>query len=171
MGDNSQDDNQVRALRSAFGRFPTGVAIVTALGENGEPVGMTISSFNTVSLAPALISWCIDLGAASYPAFSGAGKFSVSVLSEEQAELALRFATRGANKFHDIPPTRHEAPLIPDACAWFKCETLRTIVLGDHAMLIGKVIGFSTSSARPLVFAGGRLQELAAEVEPLNQAA
>jgi flavin reductase (DIM6/NTAB) family NADH-FMN oxidoreductase RutF len=171
MDHNSQNDSQAGALRVAFSRFPTGVAVVTALAENRLPVGMTISSFNSVSLSPALISWCIDRDAASYAAFSRARAFSVSVLSDDQAELAQRFATRGANKFHDIPVEHRAAPLIPDACAWFKCETCHSVILGDHAMLIGKVINFSDNGARPLVFAGGRFQELAADLGTLPQAA
>jgi flavin reductase (DIM6/NTAB) family NADH-FMN oxidoreductase RutF len=171
MDHNSQDEAQARALRAALGRFPTGVAVVTALADNLLPVGMTISSFNSVSLSPAVISWCIDRDAASYATFSRARAFSVSVLSEDQAELAMRFATRGANKFHDIPVEHRTAPLIPDACAWFECETCHSVILGDHAMLIGKVIDFSASGARPLVFAGGRLRELAPEVDSLTRAA
>ena len=171
MSKNSKSDNQARALRSAFGRYPTGVAIVTALGKDRQPVGMTISSFNSVSLTPALISWCIDVDAGSYASFNEASNFSVSVLSEDQAELALRFATCGANKFHDIPLTHDGEPLIPDACAWFRCEAFHRVILGDHAMLIGSVVDFSASGGRPLVFAGGRFQELATEVESLTWAA
>jgi flavin reductase (DIM6/NTAB) family NADH-FMN oxidoreductase RutF len=171
MENENRKDTQQGALRSAFGRFPTGVAIVTALTEDKNPVGMTISSFNSVSLAPALVSWCIDRSAASYMSFTEASEFSISVLSENQAELAMRFATRGANKFHDITPTRREAPLIADACAWFKCETFRRIPLGDHAMLIGRVIDFSASNARPLIFAGGRLRELVPDTELVTRAA
>ena len=165
MGNSSQQDRQVNALRSALGRFSTGVAVVSAIAENGQPVGMTINSFGSVSLQPALVSWCIDRESASYAAFIDCSAFSISILSEEQAELALRFATRGADKFADIPLRRRRAPWIPDACAWFECESYRRIVLGDHAMLIGKVTDFSISGARPLVFAGGRLQELAPSFE------
>ena len=171
MGNNSKKNSQTRALRSAFGSFPTGVAIVTALTEDQQPVGMTISSFTSVSLVPALVSWCIDRGAASYESFTEAREFSISVLSENQAELAMRFATRGANKFLDIPLTRREAPLIAAACAWFKCETYRLISLGDHTMLIGRVIDFSANSARPLIFSGGRLQELTPDTELVTRAA
>jgi flavin reductase (DIM6/NTAB) family NADH-FMN oxidoreductase RutF len=171
MDHNSQDETQARALRAALGRFPTGVAVVTALTDNLLPVGMTISSFNSVSLSPALISWCIDRDAASYATFSRVRAFSVSVLSQNQAELAMRFATRGANKFHDIPLTHEREPLIPDACAWFRCEAFHRVILGDHAMLIGSVVDFSASGGRPLVFAGGRFQELATEVESLTWAA
>ena len=171
MRNNSQQEIPENALRSALGRFPTGVAVVTTVAANGQPAGMTINSFGSVSLQPALISWCIARESASYAAFIEAGSFAVSILSEEQAELAMRFATRGANKFADIPLRRRAAPLVPDACAWFECESYRKLVLGDHAMLVGKVIDFSVNGARPLVFAGGRLQELAPNVETAALAA
>ena len=166
-----ENNNEIPSLRGTLGQIPTGVAIVTALAENFQPVGMTINSFNSVSLTPALISWCIDNQSASYRTFSRAKSFVVTVLAEDQTELATRFATRGANKFHGIEISRTDAPVIPNGCAWFKCETYRSILLGDHMMLVGKIVEFAKNPVQPLVFKGGQFQQLAQITEVATQAA
>ena len=163
--------DEIVSLRSTLGQFPTGVAIVTALDENHQPAGMTINSFNSVSLTPALVSWCIDHRAASYETFANAKAFAVTVLAEDQEELAQRFATRGANKFRDLEIVGNDAPIIPHGCAWFKCETYQSILLGDHRMLVGKVTQFARNPIQPLVFRGGRFQQLAATTEIATRAA
>jgi unspecific monooxygenase len=149
-----------RGLRAALGRFATGVAIVTALTDDRPPVGMTINSFASVSLSPPLVSWCLDRSASSHDAFAGARQFAVTVLAEEQSGLAMRFARRGADKFRDIEVRRDSPPVIPGGCAWFVCDSHCTIPLGDHLMLIGRVVEFGARPGRPLVFADGRFQDM-----------
>lgn len=163
------DDN--RKLRNALGQFPTGVAIVTALDDNSRLVGMTINSLASISLSPALISWCIDHRAASYDAFLNAKRFAVTVLSEYQSDLALGFATRGANKFESLDIDDSDAPVIPNGCAWFKCDSYRSILLGDHNMLVGKVTEFDRYPVPPLVFNGGLFRQLAQTEEGIDRAA
>ncbi len=163
--------DKIISLRSTLGQFPTGVAIVTALAENHQPVGMTINSFNSVSLTPALVSWCIDHQAVSYATFTKTKSFAVTVLAENQAELAQRFATRGANKFRGIDIIGNAVPIIPHGCAWFKCETYRSILLGDHMMLVGKIVEFAKNPVQPLVFKGGQFQQLAQIAEVATQVA
>lgn len=153
--------DEIHSFRGALGQFPTGVAVVTALTENLEPVGMTINSFNSVSLAPALVSWCIDHKAASHSSFASAKNFAITLLSEGQSEIAKRFATRGANKFQGVETEPRDAPIIPNGCAWFKCETSHSISLGDHTMLVGRVIDFAKNPVQPLVFKGGQFLQLA----------
>jgi flavin reductase (DIM6/NTAB) family NADH-FMN oxidoreductase RutF len=150
---------QLRAYRNALGQFPTGVAIVTAVADNLQPVGVTINSFNSISMSPALISWSIDDRAASYDVFKKANSYTVTVLAEHQADLAIRFATRGADKFRNIDIEGNEAPIIPGGCAWFKCDAYRSILLGDHTMLVGRVIEFATHSASPLIFKNGQFMQ------------
>ncbi len=127
---------------------------------------MTINSFSSVSLMPALVSWCIDQRAASYATFIGASHFALTVLAADQADLALRFATRGVDKFRGIEIDDGQAPVIANACAWFRCESHRSIELGDHQMLVGKVTEFGNNDRQPLVFRNGQFQQLAA-AEPL----
>ena len=159
MNRTNKNSDDKRELRNALGQFPTGVAIVTALTENHQPVGMTINSLTSISLTPALISWSIDHGSASYEVFAKTESFAVSVLAENQADLAIRFATRGADKFWDLEINPDVAPVIPNGCAWFKCQAYQSILLGDHTMLVGEVIEFDTNPLQPLVFRGGQFQQ------------
>ena len=160
-----------RALRGALGRFPTGVAIVTALSASKQPVGMTINSLTSISLAPALIAWSIDRGSASYDIFTTADSFAVTVLAEAQADLAMRFATRGADKFRGLEIDCDGAPVIVNACAWFKCETWRSVPLGDHTMLVGKITEYDASDLQPLVFMGGKFQYAGTNIDATTRAA
>ncbi len=143
-------------LRSTLGVFPTGVAVVTAAPAGQRPVGMTINSFQSISLQPPLVGWCIDGGAASFQAFARSSHFSISVLAASQAPIARRFATRGADKFAGVPLDGSREPLIPDAAAWLRCVLYRQIPLGDHLMLVGQVEELGSVGGDTLVFAAGR---------------
>ena len=169
MSRNDAHDDARRELRHALGRYTTGVAIVTAPGTDGKPVGMTINSFSSVSLAPALVAWCIDRGAASHEAFVNAGQFTITVLAANQAETAVRFATRGAAKFRDTETARDAAPVITGGCAWFKCNRYRVIPLGDHTMLIGKIREYARHPPNPLIFSDGSFQRLQTDHEHPGQ--
>lgn len=151
--------SHTRELRHALGQFPTGVAIVTTTDEAGKPVGMTINSFSSVSLVPALVSWCIDRRAASYSAFARCERFALSVLSQGQQALATRFAQRGADKFADIDVIPAHPVFLPGSAAWFDCEVHNRFLLGDHLMLIGRVTGTEQFETDPLVFARGKFQQ------------
>src|ERR1700757_2290753 len=77
-----------RAFRSALGSFPTGVAIITTVGADGKPVGLTCNSFSSVSLDPPLVSWGLRLASKSLDAFRQAGTFATNILAEDQQELS-----------------------------------------------------------------------------------
>lgn len=143
------------ALRTTLGDFPTGVAVVTARNGDEPPVGMTINSFCSLSLSPALVAWSIDRRAASYDCFQRCGQYTVSILAAGQSGIARRFATRGADKFHGIDIDHRCAPRIPGASAWLQCTVYRRVIAGDHLMLIGEVRQFDRTGAEPLVFSRG----------------
>ncbi|MFN3615032.1 MAG: flavin reductase family protein, partial [Rubrimonas sp.] len=117
------------ALRRALGAFATGVTIVTGRDANRAPVGFTANSFTSVSLDPPLVLACIGAGAASYAAFRGADAFAVNILTAGQRDLAMRFATRGADKFAGGAwETRATgAPVLADSAAWFDCAAHQTL--------------------------------------------
>jgi flavin reductase (DIM6/NTAB) family NADH-FMN oxidoreductase RutF len=146
-----------RELRRAFGAFPTGVTICATLDAQGEPVGFTANSFTSVSLDPPLLLVCIAATASSYEAFRDAGRFGVSVLGAAQREASTVFATRGVDRFASVAwsARRTGAPLIDGAVAWFDCETERMLPAGDHAILLGRVVGFDWSRDAPLGYCRG----------------
>ena len=142
------------AFREACSRFATGVAIATVRAQDGEPRGMTISSFTSVSIQPPLVLVCINFGSKEHPHFRANTHFAVNLLCENQAELSVRFS--------DLPDRRFEgvdwyfgkagAPLLRGALAIFECRVRDTVEAGDHAILIGEAIHVEAREGKPLVY-------------------
>ncbi|NVK43309.1 MAG: flavin reductase [Oceanospirillaceae bacterium] len=146
-------------FRRALGKFPTGVTVITTRDKNGERVGVTASSFNTVSIDPALVLWSIDKGAYSLEAFSEGSHFAVNVLRNDQVELSNRFARRGEDKFAgiDVREGLGRSPLLPDTAAVFECRTWNVYEGGDHFIIVGEVLNYGyEDNASSLVFHNGR---------------
>lgn len=146
-------------FRRALGKFPTGVTVITTRGADGEPIGMTASSFNTLSMDPALILWSIDKSAYSLDAFSKGKGFAINVLRHHQLELSNGFARRGEDKFAgvEISDCPNGAPLLPDTAAWFACTTWEIYEGGDHFIIVGEVTDYSyADNVSSLVFHNGR---------------
>jgi flavin reductase (DIM6/NTAB) family NADH-FMN oxidoreductase RutF len=146
-----------RALRDALGRYPTGVTVITALDADSRPVGLTVNSFNALSLAPALVLWSLRDSSPSLPALLTGLHFVVNILAEGQVELSRRFACAGIDKFADTAWAANErgVPLLHGAAAWLECRTLSHQPLGDHVLFIAQVLRFSATDQSPLVFHGG----------------
>lgn len=148
-------------LRQALGRFATGVTIVTTMAPDGKPLGLTVNSFNSLSLDPPLVLWSLRRSSGSLGAFHAAPRFAVNVLTEGQAELSRDFASRKAQRF-DPPWQRDESglPLLAGAAASFVCETVARHEAGDHELFIGRVLALTESHEPPLLFHGGRYRRL-----------
>jgi flavin reductase (DIM6/NTAB) family NADH-FMN oxidoreductase RutF len=157
----SYDNANTLPLRQALGEFATGVAIVTARGADGSPVGLTVNSFASVSLDPPLVLWSLGLGSTSLASFRGATHFAVNVLTSAQIDISQRFAQSRADKFDGIAwqPGLGGTALLPDCCAWFECVTETRHEGGDHMIFIGRIEQFRRSTtmpvASPLIFHRG----------------
>ena len=152
-----------RHLRDVLGRFPTGIAIVTSKDpQTNRPVGLAVSSFNSLSLDPPLILWSIGLKSTSLNAFRSHRYFAVNVLADDQEHLCKAFARSGADKFSGVNYDLGIAdiPLLVGAAAHFQCETVERHPAGDHELYIGRVVDISTSKSEPLVFHGGSFRRL-----------
>ena len=148
----------LRDFRRALGQFPTGVTIVTTLDAAGSPIGVTASSFNSVSLDPPLVLWSVDKAAFSAETFRTARHFAVNVLAEDQVALSNRFASRGEDKFKDVAWTAGlgGCPVFDGVAARFECRTWAAYEGGDHWILVGEVLSYAYETAQaPLVFAKG----------------
>ncbi len=154
-----------RELRNALGHFATGVTIVTTRTEDGEPIGMTASSFNTVSLDPPLVLWSVGKRAFGYSAFEDAGHFAIHVLNRSQKELSNRFGSASFDKFADLAVQQglHDLPLLEDCAACFECRVEHRSDGGDHLILVGRVLPLQTDAEarEPLLFYRGQYAELA----------
>lgn len=151
-----------RDFRRALGQFPTGVCVVTC-APDGTPHGMTMSSFNTLSLDPPLVLFSIDRRALSLPEWERADAFAVNVLAEGQAELSNRFANPRGRKWegveHHASPLG--APILPGAAAWYECVPHARHDGGDHVLFVVRVRSYRAEpERRPLVFCQGRYMQL-----------
>lgn len=146
------------AFRNALGTFTTGVTVITARGTDGNPVGVTANSFNSVSLDPPLVLWSLAKTAGSLPVFEQAEYFAVHILSNEQQDLSNRFAGRGEDKFKDldVPNGLGNTPLLSGCCARMQCKTAYRYEGGDHIIFVGEVVDLEHSDATPLVFQAGK---------------
>ncbi|MEM9375936.1 MAG: flavin reductase family protein [Pseudomonadota bacterium] len=154
----------LRTFRETLGLFVTGVTIITARDDRGQPVGITANSFNSVSLDPPLILWSVGLNAKSLSAFSTAAAFAVHILREDQAALSQRFAASGINKFSGLNTQSglKGVPLLPDCAARLECLPYAKYPAGDHILFIAEVQRLASDpDAMPLVYHGGRYAELA----------
>lgn len=150
-------------LRRVLGHFATGVSVVTT-ALDGEPHGLTVNSFASLSLDPPQVIVCLKRGNRSYPAFAGATHFVVNILSEGQLGLARLFASTLEGKFAGV---RHEpapvsgAPVLGGAHAWLECEVRERIdVPGTHTVVIGRLLGHALGDAPPLLFHRGSYRRL-----------
>ena len=149
--------HDARHLRNALGRFPTGVAVVTARGPS-RLEGLTVNSFAALSLDPALVLWSINRKSPSAPGFRAAGHFAVNVLRATQAELSHRFAMRSDNKFEAVEYEEGlgGVPVLRNMLATFECETASITDGGDHLLFVGRVHRIAYDDGEPLIFNAGK---------------
>ncbi len=138
--------------------FATGVAVLTTQSDDGEKLGMTISSFNSVSLEPPLVLWSIAKTAYSHDAFVAARYYAVNVLAMDQKDISARFAKAGAEKFDglDCATGIGSVPKLPEYAACFECESEFVYEGGDHTIIVGRVLSFESRESDPLIFYRGR---------------
>ncbi len=153
----AMDATKKRSLRDAFGRFATGVTVVTTRQPDGTPRGFTANSFSSVSLDPPLLLVCIGKAALSCDVFAQSDHFTVNILADDQKDVSGLFASQSPDKF-DLSNWRPDAqnmPVIDGSLASFSCARHRLVDAGDHLILIGRVLDFSTREGQPLGYYRG----------------
>ncbi len=153
----------VRQFRNALGCFATGITVVTSVGLDGELLGFTANSFNSVSLDPPLVLFSLDRGAYSLKAFEAAGVFAINILREDQQAISAAFARALANKWDGVRTEAWEtgSPILLDALANFDCETTSMHDGGDHVIFVGRVLRLrAVADARPLLYFRGAYRQL-----------
>lgn len=148
-------------LRSAMTTFPSGVTIVTTRDEEGEPWGFTASAFCSLSLDPPLVLVCLSKTAQSYDVFMRSHRWNIHIVGAEHSELALKFATRGAEKFsggefEDV----HGLPTLPNVPARIECVEYEKTDGGDHTIFIGRVVDVEKAGTSPAVYHDKRFHRL-----------
>lgn len=154
-----------RRFRDALGAFPTGVAVITGIAVTGERLGMTVSSFNSVSLVPPLVLFSVARRAHSFAAWLAVKRYAVNILPQDQEDVSNRFARPLGDKWAGLVVIDGETrvPLLPNALANFECEHHAHVDGGDHVIFIGRVVALRTTPLKqstPLIFYGGRYRRL-----------
>jgi len=152
-----------KTLRNLLGHYPTGVAIVTTRHHDGRQIGLTINSFASLSLDPPLVLWSLVNHSPNLEAFRNCSHFAINILSQQQDELARRFATPAiADKFSGVELERvpEGVPVIKDALTTLVCMNDDCRTIGDHLLMIGKVVRTNHQPSTPLVFHTGRFTSL-----------
>ncbi len=147
-----------RDLRRTFGQFPTGVTVITTQKGDGELVGCTASSFNSVSVDPPLVLWSVDKSGLGAETFKNAEYFAVNILSRDQIDLSNKFASRGEDKFSgvDRKPGKGGSPILKGCAAYFHCKTWSVNEGGDHWIIVGEVLQYERDERLPpLIFSQG----------------
>ncbi len=144
----------LKDFRRVCAEWATGVAVVTCCAPDGEPHGLTVNSFTSVSATPPLVLVCIDHESSVLPVFRTARQFAVNILRVDQQELSTRFAQLPEGRFEGVAwmPGKNGAPLIDDALATLECETRTVIDQGDHAIFVGEAERGTIAEGHPLLF-------------------
>lgn len=152
-----------RRFRNSLGMFATGITVVTTRTPAGVPIGLTVNSFNSVSLDPPLIVWSLSNDLPSRGVFEGCEYYAINVLAEDQAELSQRFASRLDDKFAglDFETGVGGIPLLKGCCARFECRNTVRHEGGDHLVFISEVLSFDREDRQPLLYFAGGYRRLA----------
>ena len=144
-----------RLFRNALGSFGTGVTIVTTADGN-TPLGITVNSFASVSLDPALVLWSPAKNSSRFTQFESTKHYAIHVLDQSQAALSAEFAREAQSFDHcDWCWSDNSVPLIQNCVARFECERIISHDGGDHAIVVGLVKRAVYSGGEPLLFLGG----------------
>ena len=146
-----------QAFRNALGHFATGITVITTKAPDGKYIGITVNSFNSVSLDPPLVLWSLSKNSLGPKFFTAAEYFCVNFLASDQINISNHFASQKLEKFNGIDNTFGVcgAPLIEGCVARFECKTSYTYEGGDHLIFVGEVIAFDLTSKPGLLYHHG----------------
>ena len=140
-----------------LGRFATGVTVVTGMA-GGDPVGLAVNSFTSVSLQPALVACCVARSSRTWPRLRATGTFCVNILADDQEALSRAFAGHPPDRFLGVGwrPGRSGVPILAGVLAWVECAVDAEHEAGDHLIVVGRVEELDVErEGRPLVFYRG----------------
>lgn len=146
-------------FRQVLGAYPTGVCAITAMGADGQPVGMVVGTFTSVSLDPPLVGFLPDKSSSTWPMIEAAGRFCVNVLGSDQQATCRSLAARGPEKFSgvDWQLSENGVPAVAGCIAHIDCTVHSVIDAGDHWFVLGGVLAMDVARDEdPMLFHRGR---------------
>lgn len=151
-------------FRNSLGNFATGVCVIGVHNQQGIATAMTVNSFSSVSLDPALVLWSLQNNSECYETFTNAETFSVNILSFAQKDISSRYAKKGDHKIldEDYSVGNDGTPIIMEALTSFECRLWEKYPGGDHVIIVGEVINMiNHNDSAPLLFSQGSYRALA----------
>ncbi len=151
-----------KALRQVLGHFATGIAVATTRDETGQFVGVTINSFNSVSLSPPLVLFSLEKQSTFFSTFQASGCFAINILTSEQQFLSDRFARQKVNQFEGVRIFQQHtgSPLLESCLATLDCVTVYQYEGGDHIIFVGEVKAIQSFTGKPLLYYQGQYTQL-----------
>lgn len=149
-------------FREVFGRFATGVAVITSASAAGSG-GMTANAVCSLSLEPLLALVCFENNARTLPIVRESGLFGVNVLSADQEDIARVFASKlpESEKLEGVSHRYHAGvPIIDGALSWLACSLRELIAGGDHTIAIGEVEAMGLGDGDPLLWYAGQYHDI-----------
>jgi flavin reductase (DIM6/NTAB) family NADH-FMN oxidoreductase RutF len=139
-----------KTFRAAMGCFASGVTVVTACTAEGQPVGLTVSAFSSVSLRPPLVMICLGERTSNLESFRR-GPFTVNILADSQRDISTRFAEKRDDRFDGVhhAPGENGAPVLAGCLAAVECDVQDIVTAGDHDIIVGLVTRVSGAEEGP----------------------
>ncbi len=154
-----------RLFRDVMGSFATGVTVVTSTSQKGEPLGITVNSFSSVSLEPPLVLFCLGYDGNHCREFQESESYAIHILADDQGDICGRFASPMDNRFNGIDHTKageESAPVIPGCAAVIECQQHQLIEAGDHLIFLCAVTNLQVDmEKKPLLYYRGGFPLLA----------
>jgi len=151
-------------FRDAWGRFATGVTIITSSEPDGGVHGMTANGVMSVSLEPPLALVCVDKSRNTHRLISDSGWFGISIMSKDQGDIAMYYVRDAADRTGDVEvplESRNEGPpVIAGALAAMSCRVVAEHDAGDHTIFVGEAVELSTQDGEPLLYYTGKFGKI-----------
>lgn len=147
--------------RKVFGLLPTGVVAITGKTVHDAPTGFVVGTFQSLSLDPPLVTFCVAKSSSTWPVLRSQGRFTANILSTEQLEVCKALGRKGDDKFNGLAYEESAigTPRLPRSVAWIDCHVLSEVVAGDHFVIVGSVSAMTVGTGNALVFCGGNFGE------------
>ena len=159
----NSENPQNRPLRDIFGKFATGVSVVSFYNKKASPKGITVNSFSSVSLDPPIVLWCLDNNSDLYDELSITENYILNFLSSKQKNIATKLSEKENHYFDSINYfDSKNGPIIEKSLGWISCSKKEVIKAGDHLIILGLVNNFEIfqNNRKPLIFWSGKYQDL-----------
>jgi len=144
--------------RQILGKLPTGVTAITGINDDDEKLGLVVGTFQSLSLEPPLVMFCVDKSSSSWPKLRKLQKFTANILSDDQISICKSLSRKGPQKFEGLPctPGPLGTPHLEGATAYIDCVVTAEVVVGDHYMVVGAVTNMEEGTGDALLFRAGK---------------